>query len=290
MTGRADRLAEMRLPLLAALLILPACGGVSLIIKDPIVEKCTSAGIQGCPDLTDGVVLFVEGNQDEGKSKVLHGTAANSPEQLREFATILQLVGKIPGATGYMGPVLEVAKIILDEAKKKPEGKGKKPLEGEIVAEGRERELKPAPPIVPQGLPGPDRFLTADTDMDRLVSGIAAPALSPSHVSCASPIDLATAWCITAAKGPFVVTDLRAGPGCLADIFASAGDAGARSWSLAGSPLAPLTVHGGRLLVRTGEALVLGAGGKGAGESRCTVVWAGFKPYRPPGGPRDVVE
>ncbi len=271
--------------LVAASLLLPACSaGVSFIIKDPIIEKCTSAGIQGCPDLTDGVILFVEGKQDEGKEKVLHGAAANSPEQLREFAVILQLIGKIPGTEEYMGPILEVAKIILDEAKSPPSSKKGKTTPSAAVADKRaehDRDDKPtASPVVVQFPPGPVRTLTADTDAERIQSGITAPALNPSHVACDSPFGLGSAWCTTVAKGPFVVTDLHTGPGCQGDVFAAATDPEARVWAVAGSPLLPLVVHGGRLLVKQGESLVLGAGGKGASEPRCAVTWTGFKPYK----------
>jgi hypothetical protein len=276
-------------PLLLAtvVLFLPACSaGVSFIIKDPIVEKCTSAGIQGCPDLTEGVILFVEGKQDEGKEKVLHGAAANSPEQLKEFAVILQLVGKIPGTEEYMGPVLEVAKIILEEAKnQRPAKKGKTTTDSALADKSPDRahdDRPAAPPIIVQAPSGPTRTLTADTDAERIGSGITAPWLNPTHVSCTSPFGLGAAWCTTVVKGPFVVTDLSSGPGCQGDLFASAADSESRAWALAGSSLSPLVVHGGRLLVRQGESLILGAGGKGAAEPRCVVTWSGFKPYKRP--------
>jgi hypothetical protein len=274
---------------LVAALSLTACSGsVGFLIKDPIVDKCTNAGIRGCPDLTDGVILFIEGKQDEGRDKVLHGAAANSPEQLKKFALVLKFVGEIPGAAEYMEPVLEVTRIILDEAKAMPSARNGKVAASKAVAEKSvDRDEKPSARLAAvQASTGPSRSLTADTDADRIESGFTSPALNPSHVSCDSPFGLGSAWCATVVKGPFVVTDLHAGPGCQGDVFAAAGDAESRAWALAGSPLSPLDVHGGRIVVRQGATLVIGAGGKGAGDPRCAVTWSGFRPYRKP---QDVV-
>ena len=98
--------------LVLALPILWACGSAQLILKSPIEERCGSAGLQGCPELTEGVLLFVEGKDADGKLKLEQAAAQNAPAKLRKFAKALRQLKKIPGTAQYMKPVNEVAKIL----------------------------------------------------------------------------------------------------------------------------------------------------------------------------------
>ena len=58
----------------------------------------------------------------------------NAPDDLRKFADIVVLLGNIPGASQYAGPVLEVAEVLKSKAAEAPSA-GR--LEGE-AALGRE--------------------------------------------------------------------------------------------------------------------------------------------------------
>lgn len=89
-----------------------ACGGAEIILKSPIEERCGSVGLQGCPEITQGVILYVEGKNEDGKLKIEQGAAQNAPDKLRKFAKQLRLLKKIPGTGKYMKPVNEVAKIL----------------------------------------------------------------------------------------------------------------------------------------------------------------------------------
>jgi len=98
--------------------ILSACGGsISVVLKSPVESKCSSAGLKGCPELTDGVLLYVQGEEQKGKDKLIKGAAENAPGKVKEFAKQLKLLKQIPGVSAHMKKVLEVADILANASK-----------------------------------------------------------------------------------------------------------------------------------------------------------------------------
>lgn len=95
-----------------ALPFLCACGGASVIFKSPVDSKCNSTGLKGCPELTEGVLLYVDGNEEEGKVKLEHGAAANAPAKLKKFAKQIKALKKIPGAEKYTKTLVKIAEIL----------------------------------------------------------------------------------------------------------------------------------------------------------------------------------
>ncbi len=118
----------MRIPLtltsiVLALTALPGCGGaVSLVLKPPVESTCEEAGLAGCSDLTEGILAYASGDQGRGLTLVQKGAAENSPDELRTFADGLAKIGELPGVAQYMGPVLEVAKVLRSSPGKPSEG------------------------------------------------------------------------------------------------------------------------------------------------------------------------
>jgi hypothetical protein len=90
-------------------------GGAQLILKGPISDRCSDAGLKGCESLTDGVLEYVDGDRDEAMKKIQKGAAQNEPEKLREFADRLRALKSIPGADQYIHPVLEVADLLSSD-------------------------------------------------------------------------------------------------------------------------------------------------------------------------------
>lgn len=99
--------------------ILAGCGGVEVVLKAPVNDKCAGAGLKGCPLLTDGVILYVSGKEDEGKDKLVRGAADNAPADVKKFAKQIKLLKKIPGAGAYTKKLVEVANILAGSAKAK---------------------------------------------------------------------------------------------------------------------------------------------------------------------------
>jgi hypothetical protein len=102
---------SMRL-FLCVLPFLCACGGASVVLKSPVESKCGSTGLKGCPELTDGVLLYVDGKEEEGKVKLEHGAAENAPAKLRKFARQIKALKKIPGAEQYTKTLVKIAEIL----------------------------------------------------------------------------------------------------------------------------------------------------------------------------------
>src|SRR5271167_548745 len=92
-------------------LLLPmlcSCGSVQIILKPPIENRCGAAGLKGCPELTDGVLLYVEGDKVKGKEALIKAAAQNAPAKVKQFAQALKELDKIPGTTAYMKQVMEI--------------------------------------------------------------------------------------------------------------------------------------------------------------------------------------
>lgn len=90
------------------------CSGAQVVLKSPIESQCGEAGLQGCAEITEGVLLFVEGKEDQGQEKLTKGAAQNAPEKVQKFAQGLRELKKIPGADSYMQPIMKVADILAN--------------------------------------------------------------------------------------------------------------------------------------------------------------------------------
>jgi outer membrane protein OmpA-like peptidoglycan-associated protein len=100
------------LPLVLPLII--GCGG-SIVLRSPIQDQCDKNGIQGCPDIVDGALLYIDGNKIDGKAKMCTGASANAPEKLKIYSDAIRVLplDKIPGAGAKYGKIiLEVADAI----------------------------------------------------------------------------------------------------------------------------------------------------------------------------------
>ena len=105
-------------PLHTALFLVPllaACGGATIVLKSPIQEQCDKAGLQGCPALVDGALVYLGGDKVNGKAQMLSASAQNAPEKVKVFADAIRVLplDKIPGAGAKYGAIiLEIADIL----------------------------------------------------------------------------------------------------------------------------------------------------------------------------------
>jgi hypothetical protein len=99
--------------------ILVGCGGsAKVVLKSPVESKCSSSGLKGCPELTEGVLVYVDGDEPKGKEMLVKGAAANAPADVKKFAKALKQLKKVPGAEPYTKKIVEIASILAAEAKK----------------------------------------------------------------------------------------------------------------------------------------------------------------------------
>lgn len=282
--------------LLAGTLGLAGCSGAELVLKIPVSAGCKEIPLKECDELTDGLILYVEGKKEEGKPHVAKAVSANSPTELRRFAAFLQSIRGVAGAEEYMQPVFEVAEFIhfaatnAEAAQAAQQGQplgpppgqfGQPPIAGPPGA--------PSPTVSPPAPPaaaaasGVTRMLTADTDPKQIDGGAVAPLTSPGRGPCGPMLGSAATTCARAVDGPFVVTDVLMSAECDASVFVAAtspnGLGTSARWAVMGSTR---SVTGGRLLVRKDETLIIGAPEAKKADQRCVVTWAGFRPYSEP--------
>jgi hypothetical protein len=81
-----------------------ACASSRLVLEKPVADQCMSAGLKGCPHITEGILLYVEGEKAQGAEKLERGIAQNKPKELQEFAGTLQTLSSLPGADSLWGP------------------------------------------------------------------------------------------------------------------------------------------------------------------------------------------
>jgi hypothetical protein len=235
--------------------ILCGCGAAQLVLKPPIESQCNSTGLKGCPELTEGVIFYVEGDKPKGKDQILRGAAQNAPENVRKFAQAIKSMqlDKIPGAAKYTKVLLEVADILATA--KGADG----PAGGPAVAQG--------------GAPA-QGGVVVDGSRD---GGTITPKTASGKTTCGGQLP-GYGLCVWVTAGPLVLTDLQASPACPAEMAAGAaklvdGVGGAR-W-VAHNP------HGlgsQQAQVRAGESLFIGVQAAGAADPRCSLTWAGYRP------------
>ncbi|HZF54591.1 MAG TPA: hypothetical protein VE093_38350 [Polyangiaceae bacterium] len=266
--------------LLVLMASLAGCASSQPVLQDPVLTRCSEGGLRACDELTDGIVLYADGELDTARAKLWRAGSLNSPDELKKFSASIQELGTSPRAETYSEPLIEVASLLAMQADRAAQAAPKRP------------PPPPAPPPAPkpqaEGPPKPPRrengaWITAETDPTRLDGGLAAPGTSPAKVPCGGLFGSGAAYCIKATEGPFVVTDIKVVPGCPNELFVAAGSSTSPRWALLSTAGSPLSVHGGRLVVKPGEFLFVGAQApkieKVSTDARCAVVWGGFRPY-----------
>lgn len=253
-----------RILVLASALLALSCGGVAgLVLKTPITSKCEESGLQGCPELVEGMLLYVEGNKGSAAPKLKAAAAANSPKELVEFAAAIKMLESIPSLAQYMGPVIEVTTIIVDSAKSHRTDGGKSHNKGKNNNNDRNDGT------TNNASAG---IITADTDSAQLRTITFSISQHPKIKPCGDP-DPDSFHCVRVGRGPFVLTDFVAAKGCSVFAFAREAENEERVWRIDAGP----DTHGMRLVVTSKQTLVIGATGSG---EDCQVTWSGFKPYR----------
>lgn len=255
---------------LVSLTLGAGCGAATLVVKEPVSNQCSSAGLKGCPELTDAVLKYVDGDKTGSEEKLRAVAKLNSPEQVKRFAEAIRPVGESIG--GDAGKSLEaIATILLDAGSST--GGDKTNVAGAASAGGGTSPSK-------AGASRPQPNL----DIESLRTGMARPASDPKASACdaTAPAQGDSKQCKTVRVflGPLVVTNVFASGGCPDELFVMAGRSERPHWVLRALPSAPLNVAG-QFVVEEGEELFVFARSAGTSledDARCSVVWSGFRP------------
>lgn len=233
------------------------------MLKSPVQDECESAGLTGCPQIAEGVVLYADGKEAEGEGKLKSGAAANNPQDVREFAKALTTVTSLPlpGISQYTGPVNQIAELLATEAEASATLAAKSappPQPDETKAtvsasgqpgEEREREAQQAPSVIAND--GPAIAQTV-SDSTQAWSGRSQCYLFGRTLSCPR-----------VQQGPFIVTDIVALPGCKDVMYVGSNardnpyrEAVTYAFNWAVEAKQP-GVHGAHFAVQPGESLLV---------------------------------
>jgi hypothetical protein len=255
-----------------AAVVLAGCGATGYIVKRPVAEQCSSAGLQKCDALADAVVLYVDGDKGAAEPKLREVAKANSPEKVRVFSAALKPIvesmgGDVQASVGGVLAVLEGASNpMTPEPEAKPEAKAARPPDPGAQTSVEERV---------------GSMVRSRAELVR--TGLARPAIDPKTTACdAGPLAADPTRCkkVRAVVGPVTLTNLYAGGGCPDELFVLAGHADNPHWFISAQPNAPLNIVG-QFALDDGEELFVGVRSvKDAPKSdaRCAVVWSGVRP------------
>ncbi len=250
------------------LALTPSCGlGARTILETPVTQRCEATGLKGCPKITDGVLLYLDGKHDEGSSKLRDGAAENEPEKLRAFADAVKKLASVPGADSYTAQLVEIASVLSPSESSPSASLAKTPSPEQLYAgtEGDPEGKEPSPP--------------AWSKVAGLRAGTSFPDSDKKAKACTVSLNgrSTSGTCVRAAIGPLVVTDLeRVGP-CSRDLLVVSGGLEGPLWVLA----SPLNVHGAAMMVQEAEPLTVFVASGDAGDGgvvQCGVTWAGRRP------------
>jgi hypothetical protein len=288
---RRDRSPVLQVALAAAALASVACSGAQMVLRDPIENRCKDAGLRGCEDLADGILLYVEGQKPLGYDKVKQGVAVNmdEPAKIKTLVVGLKLLQQAPGVGPYVAqvrPIVDMMDAAADEALKKSASRSRSAKSDDDddeprpkkVARGRSEksdgEKKPPPEVVVAGGAASTGLLRTGTVMvggNKKAESCTALAQTPAGA-------VGDAQCVRAFLGPIVVTDLHAPGGCGNELVIGAGDPQLPRWFVVIPSGMSTSIHGGALVVPEEEGLWLAArGGKMRSDAACSVTWAGVK-------------
>jgi hypothetical protein len=262
------------------------CGAASMVIKPPVQQRCEAAGLKGCPEVVDGVMLYVEGDEAGATEKLRAGAAQNSPEDVRKFAQALVEVSGLPGASQFAGPVTQIAKLLVTQAS----AKGSVQTTVAVTTVAVAPTATATRPVELPAASSPDRAelamfaLTAPVDPTRTETESLSFAGTTAPVTC--EVAGNAALCVSRRVGPLMVTDMLALSGCPGRLFlgASVADSGAMGlrWfaeaSSAGLTGARLFVSGGEWL----QVIFVPNAKADPRDPKCVLTWSGFRPRMVP--------
>ena len=295
---------------LCVAMFVSGCASTGLVLKRPIEKQCKTVKLQQCDDLVNGILLYVDGDEEGARSALADVVRANQPEKLRKFAEGLQTISHIPGASSYMEPIAKVSEFLAPPAPA-PKSKSKPVRKTQVASRAGSEDVEPqetegapsagsCPPetqksIVPKAAPAPEPA-AAWNDPTKIFGGTVIPSPQAGAEACNMAVGppmyeddpfspkagrATSGVCLVVVPGPIMVTDIHAGGGCTVDLFVIGGSPSHPRWMVQSPARTPLHITGARLAAQEGEVISVGVAGSGRAktDARCALTWAGWKPY-----------
>jgi hypothetical protein len=267
--------------------VLVGCGAsAQLVLQKPLTDQCNSTGLRGCPQLTEGILLFVDGKEKEARPKIVSAALSNSPGQVQMFVKLLRAMSKMPGADSFMGPLKDVADFLAEAPRDK---EGSKAKLGEVASRGTPERT----PSRADGEPKAHETASARTaepvrDLSKWFGATTIPAMDSVARACSPegsfwPLGAAgMGICARVLEGPLIVSDLHFPSTCNGDLFALAGSVSEPDWMILDQAGTSTNISAAAMVIAEHAYLVVGvmapAEIKLSPDVRCSVTWAGWKP------------
>lgn len=244
---------------------------LNVVVKPPVVNQCEGTGLKGCDEMTEAVLLYIDGKKDEARTKLREGVAKNSNTRVRRYAAGLRMITSLPGIADYAGPINEVCDLLADET-------GGPLSEDEVKAAA-------SAPTTAAGKKDEDQSVNTSKDHG-LRSATVVPSAMANAFSCqpfsALESDGRKALCVRVSTGPLIISDIHVGAGCSNEVFILAGKISRPRWFVIGSP-SGTAMHGAKLVVKSDEPLIVGVRVAGPEDdikkaAICSVTWAAAEP------------
>jgi len=290
---------------------LAGCASTRLALEKPVAGQCESNGLKECGAITEGVIMYVEGDQRLAYQNLHIAAGTNEPDDVIAFATALKSVVREPAVAPHGAAIDEVAELLTREARE-----ASKRLDAMETERSASKRKKVPPSGAPTGLDllsagviaadAPSKGKTSPAAVGAMPLPISQiegrtviPATDDGNRACVmsgimSPsAESSRGYCVRVARGPLIVTDLHSSSACPAELFAISvvpGDLSTPRWAVYGQPSSSMNVSGGTLVVRENEQFVIGVMSsseqKMKRDIRCAVTWSGWRP----GGSRSEAE
>jgi hypothetical protein len=282
---------RVTLAILIGSVVMCACAatsalGGSALVKAPVEQQCSRYGLKGCPELVDGVLLYVSGDERAATLRLKRAASKNVPAKIQRFARAISIA--LPAESGS-----EIVAILTGEVadEEHDDGIDNEGIDEEALAEEEADEEDTEESTGArasfsgrfQSGATPARFervqlsMAAQTDPTRLTTESVSPLRDADRTLC--QIGGSDAVCVRLESGPLIVTDAVTPPGCTTELIIGATNADGRIGWIA--PASSPGFHGARFFVRSNQWVVVAARGSNIdepGDERCYVTWAAFKP------------
>jgi hypothetical protein len=238
---------------------LAGCASTRVALEKPVTGQCESNGLKECGAITEGVIMYVEGDQRLAYQKLHIAAGTNEPDDVIAFASALKSVVREPEVARHSAAIDEIAELLTREAReaanrldaKETERSASKrkrvPPAGAKMTSARRRDdegtSSEGASGAPAGLDAQSAGVTAADAPSKGKTSPAAvgavplpisliegrtviPATDEGNRACLmsgimSPsAESSRGYCVRVARGPLVVTDLHSSSACPAELFA----------------------------------------------------------------------
>ena len=278
--------------------MLAGCASTRVALEKPVSGQCENSGLKECGAITEGVIMYVDGDQRLAYQKLHIAAGTNEPDDVIAFAAGLKNVVREPAAARHTLVIEEIAELLTREAREaakrleakeaqqavprrrklaasaakssqEKQGDADKAVPGETGASARAAiEGQSTESDAPaKGKTSPPSVGAVPLAISQIEGRTVIPATDEDNRACLMSGIMSPAgqpsrgYCVRVARGPLVVTDLHSSNACPAELFALSvvpGDLSSPRWAVYGQASSSMNVSGGSLVVREEEQFVIG--------------------------------